>query len=81
MSMPEQELERLRQVVNRLTAAHQEALDAVDRALEYRGEQGLVDDEAQTSWASEHLEATLLDVRDILEGASVDVRSLQEGGK
>ena len=78
--MLEQELERLRQVVNRLTDAHQEALDALDRALEYRGEQvGLVDDEAQTSWASEHLEATLVDVRDILEGASADVRGLLEG--
>ena len=78
--MLEQELERLRQVVNRLTDAHQEALDALDRALEYRGEQeGLVDDEARASSASEHLEATLVDVRDILEGASADVRGLLEG--
>ena len=77
--MLEQELERLRQVANRLTDAHQEALDAVDRALEYRGEQGLVDDEARASSASEHLEATLVDVRDILEGASADVRGLLEG--
>jgi hypothetical protein len=78
--MPEQELERLRQVANRLTAAHQEALDAVVGALEYSGERGLVDDEAQ-SWGTERLEATLLDVRAILEGASADVRSLQEDGK
>jgi hypothetical protein len=78
--MLEQELERLRQVANRLTEAHQEALEAVDRALESRGEGGLVeDDEAQTSWASEHLEATLVDVRDILEGASTDVQGLLEG--
>ena len=78
--MLEQELERLRQVANRLTDAHQEALDAVDRALEYRGEQGfLVDDEVQTLSASGHLEATLVDVRDILEGASADVRGLLEG--
>jgi hypothetical protein len=78
--MLEQELERLRQVVNRLTDAHQEALDAIDRVLEYRGEQGfLVDDEAQTSSESEHLEATLVDVRDILGGASMDVRNLLEG--
>jgi len=77
--MLEQELERLRQVANRLTDAHQEALDAVDRALEDRGEQLVVDDEVQTSSASGHLEATLVDVRDILEGASADVRVLLEG--
>ena len=66
--MPEQELERLRQVANRLTAAHQEALNAVVGALEYSGERGLVDDEAQSS-GTQRLEATLLDVRAILEGA------------
>ena len=78
--MLDQELERLRQVANRLMEVHQEALDAVDRALESRGERRLVEDgEAQTSWASEHLEATLVDVRDILEGASTDVQGLLEG--
>jgi hypothetical protein len=77
--MPEQELERLRQVANRLTDAHQAALDAVVGALEYSGERGLVDDEAHSS-ETERLEATLLDVRAILEGASADVRGLQEGG-
>jgi hypothetical protein len=77
--MPEQELERLRRVVNRLTVAHHEALDAVDRGLEYSGERGLVDDEAQSSWETEHPEATLVELRDILEGASADVRGLLEG--
>ena len=78
--MPEEELERLRQVANRLTDAHQAALDAVVGALEYSGERGLVDDEAQSSGTQRLLEATLLDVRAILEGASEDVRGLQEGG-
>ena len=79
MRMLEQELERLRQVVNRLADANQEALETIDRMLERGGERGLVDDEAETAWAAEHLEATLVDVRDILEGASADVRGLQEG--
>ena len=77
--MPEQELERLRQVVDRLTYANQEALEAIDRMLDHERVRDLVDDEAETAWAAEHLEATLVDVRDILEGASVDVRGLLEG--
>jgi hypothetical protein len=77
--MLEQELERLRQVVNRLADANQEALETIDRMLERGGEPSLVDDEAETAWAAEHLEATLVDVRDILDGASADVRGLQEG--
>jgi hypothetical protein len=77
--MLEQEPERLRQVVNRLADANQEALETIDRMLEHEGEPSLVDDEAETAWAAEHLEATLVDVRDILEGASVDVRGLLEG--
>ena len=40
---------------------------------------GFVDDEAETAWEAEHLEATLVDVRDILGGASEDVRGLLEG--
>jgi hypothetical protein len=80
MHMPEQELERLRRVVNRLTVAHQEALDAVDRGLEYySGERNLVDDQAQSLWETEHPEATLVELRDILQGASADVRGLLEG--
>ena len=77
--MPEQELERLRQVVDRLTYANQEALEAIDRMLDHERVRGLVDDdEAETAWAAEHLEATLVDVRDILEGASADVRGFLE---
>ena len=76
--MPEQELERLRQVVDRLTYANQEALEAIDRMLNHERVRGLVDDEAETAWAAEHLEATLVDVRDILEGASADVQGLLE---
>ena len=77
--MPEQELERLRQVVDRLTYANQEALEAIDRMLDHERVRSLVDDEAETAWAAEHLEATLVDVRAILEGASADVRGLLEG--
>jgi hypothetical protein len=77
--MTEQELERLRQVVDRLTDANQEALEAIERMLVHEGEGGFVDDEAETAWEAEHLEATLVDVRDILGGASEDVRGLLEG--
>ena len=77
--MTEQELERLRQVVDRLTDANQEALEAIERMLVHEGEGGFVDDEAETEWAAEHLEATLVDVRDILGGASEDVQGLLEG--
>ena len=76
--MPEHELERLRQVVNRLTNANQEALEVIERMLVREGEGGFVDDEAETAWEAEHLEATLVDVRDILGGAAEDVRSLLE---
>jgi hypothetical protein len=75
-SEPEQELERLRQVVDRLTDANQEALEVIERMLVREGEGGFVDDEAETAWEAEHLEATLVDVRDILGGASEDVRGL-----
>ena len=77
--MPEEELERLRQVVDRLMDANQEALEAIDRMLDHEGEQDFVDDEVETEWAAEHLEATLVDVRDILGGASEDVRGVLEG--
>ena len=78
--MTEQELERLRQVVDRLTDANQEALEAIARMLDHKGERRyLVDDEAERAWEAEHLEETLVDVRDILGGASEDVRGLLEG--
>ena len=76
--MTEQELERLRQIVDRLTDANQEALEAIERMLVHEGEGGFVD-EAETAWEADRLEATLVDVRDILGGASEDVRSLLEG--
>ena len=82
--MAEQELERLRQVADRLTDANQEALEAIDRMLDHRMpdhevERGFGDGETETAWEAAHLEATLLDVRDILGGASEDVRGLLEG--
>ena len=76
--MPEEELERLRQVADRLMDANQEALEAIERMLVHEGEGSFGDDEAETAWEAEHLEATLVDVRDILGGASEDVRSLLE---
>src|SRR5215217_8524330 len=76
--MTEQELEHLRQVADRLMGANQEALEAIERMLVHEGEEGFGDDEAETAWEAEHLEATLVDVRDILGGASEDVRSLLE---
>jgi hypothetical protein len=76
--MTEQELERLRQVADRLMDANQEALEAIERMLVHEGEGTFGDDEAETAWEAEHLEATLVDVRDILGGAAEDVRSLLE---
>ena len=80
--MPEQELERLRQVADRLMDAkmdaNQEALEAIERMLVHEGEGSFGDDEAETAWEAEHQEATLVDVRDILGGAAEDVRSLLE---
>ena len=71
-------------IADRLMDANQEALETIDRMVdhqmpEHEGERRyLVDDEAETAWEAEHLEATLVDVRDILGGASEDVRSLLE---
>ena len=76
--MTEQELERLRQVADRLMDANQEALEAIEQMLVREGEEVFEDDEAQTAWEAEHLAATLVDVRAILGGASEDVRSLLE---
>jgi hypothetical protein len=72
-------------IADRLMDANQEALETIDRMLDHRmpdheGERRyLVDDQAETAWEAAHLEATLLDVRDILGGASEDVRGLLEG--
>ena len=38
--MPEQELERMRQVADRLTDTNQEALEATERMLDHEGERG-----------------------------------------
>lgn len=75
-----EELGRLRSVVARLIEAQQEALDATTRGLD----SGRADpeDNAQLLEANERLEEALVDVRDILEGASDDVRGTlgDEGG-
>jgi hypothetical protein len=67
----EQEWGHLRQAVARLMDAQEEASDVARRGLELR--RGGFDDEGSSD-ASAHLEETLVDVLDILEGASSDVR-------
>jgi hypothetical protein len=75
----EEELEGLRRVVDRLIEAQQEALDAAARGLD-SGEADPEDD-AQLLEANERLQEALVDVRDILTGASDDVRgALGDGG-
>jgi hypothetical protein len=59
-----EESERLRRALARLMEAQDEALEATDRALEFGGE------------SEGRLEGTLEDVRDILVGASDDVREI-----
>jgi hypothetical protein len=54
--------------------AHEEALDAARRGLEFGSAYST--GEAQLQDTSEHLEAALVDVVDILEGASEDVRGI-----
>jgi adenylosuccinate synthase len=66
--------ERLRQALTRLMDAQQEALEAADRALERGG----ADD--RTEYAG-RLEEALEDVRDILAGASEDVREILREGQ
>jgi hypothetical protein len=57
--------------------AQWEALDATARALDTEAE-GL--DEDERPGAGEHLEAALVDVRDILEGALEDTRDILGDG-
>ncbi len=69
--MSEPEVERLRTAVSRLMDAQEEALDTVRQALDRSGEglgtaETIVDD----------LRAALVDVLDILDGASADVQPL-----
>ena len=61
------ETQRLRRALARLMEAQEEALEATGRALELGGEN------------EERLEGTLEDVRDILVGASDDIREMLEG--
>ena len=53
--MAEQELERLRQVADRLMDANQEALETIDQMLDNEGVGSFGDDEAETAWEAEHL--------------------------
>ncbi len=80
--MSEQELERLRRAVVRLTEAQLEALDIASQVLEFGRALGTggvdLDNEARLLEESEHLKAALEDVQAILEGASEDVRALLE---
>jgi hypothetical protein len=69
----EQELKRLRQALARLMDAQEEASDAARRGLELR--RGDFDDE-EFSAVSTRLEESLVDVLDILEGASSDVSAI-----
>ena len=72
--MRDQELEHLRQAVTHLIGAHQEALDAARQGIEFGSAYST--DEEQLRDTSEHLHAALIDVLDILEGASEDVRGI-----
>jgi hypothetical protein len=60
--------------MTRLIGAHEEALDAARRGLEVGSAYST--DEEQLRDTSEHLEAALVDVMDILEGVSEDVRGI-----
>jgi hypothetical protein len=60
--------------MTRLIGAHEEALNAARRGLEVGSAYST--DEEQLRDTSEHLEAALVDVMDILEGASEDVRGI-----
>ena len=73
--MEEQELGRLRQAMDRLLDAQEEASDAARRGLEFRGGAQQVDEEEPAA-ANLHLEDALVDVLDILEGATADVRAI-----
>ena len=68
---------RLRRAVDRLMDAQWEALDATGRALDAEAGEW---DEDQRPGANERLEAALVEVRDILEGALDDTREIL-GGK
>ena len=68
---------RLREAVDRLMDAQQEAIEVTGRALD-AGADGWDEDERPAT--NERLETALVDVRDILEGALEDARDILEGG-
>jgi hypothetical protein len=69
----EQETGPLRRAVARLIDAQEEASDAAKRGLE----QGRETSDYEDSWeVNTHLEDALIDVLDILEGASTDVHGI-----
>ena len=70
-----EETEKLQRAVDRLLDAQQEAIDATSLALDAGAED--LDERLGTS---ERLEATLVDVRDILEGALEDTRYILGDG-
>jgi hypothetical protein len=72
-----EESERLRRAVERLMDAQHEALEVTGRALDAESEGW---DEDERPGAHERLEAALLDVLDILEGAMEDARYILESG-
>lgn len=69
---------RLRRAVDRLMEAHQEALEVTGRVLDVEADGW---DENERQAVNERLETTLVDVRDILEGALEDARYILEGGE
>lgn len=72
--MSEQELGRLRRAVNRLMDAQEEASNAASQGLAFRG--GVEEDDEGASATNAHLKDALVDVLDILEGATEDVRRI-----
>jgi 5-methylcytosine-specific restriction endonuclease McrBC GTP-binding regulatory subunit McrB len=71
----EKESVRLRRAVDRLMEAQEDASHAARQGLERRRE---VFDDEDSSGAGARLEEALVDVLDILEGASSDVRGILE---
>lgn len=69
----EQELGRLRRVVDRLMEAQEDASNAARQGLDHR--RADFDDEVLSD-AGAHLEEALVDVLDILEGALSDARGI-----
>ena len=77
--MSEQAADRLRRVVARLMDAHSEAQEAARQGI--GGDESYEDSEMRSG----HLEGALMDVLDILEGATEDVNEIlretdEEGG-